>query len=134
MDINDSLKNADISSEKPGKRDYGKLTCIFTMIIAGCAALTFLVLLICAIAVVPGAVRLIGTAQTTLDNMQEVSEQLTALKLSETIQSIDDNTARAMQDVSDSMEQIQALDVETLNQSILELKESVESLNNLFGK
>ena len=48
--------------------------------------------------------------------------------------SIDDNTARAMQDVSDSMEQIQALDVETLNQSILELKESVESLNSLFGK
>ena len=134
MDINDSLNNTDVSAEMSKERDYGKLTCVFTMIIAGCAALTFLVLLICAIAVVPKAVRLIGTAQTTLDNMQEVSEQLTSLKLSETIQSIDDNTARAMQDVSDSMEQIQALDVETLNQSILELKESVESLNSLFGK
>ena len=64
--------------------------------------------------------------------MEEVSEKLTTLKLSETIQSIDDSTARAMQDVSDSMEQIQDLDVEALNESIEELKESVENLNRLF--
>lgn len=116
------------------ERDYGKLTCLFTMVIAGCSVLTFLVVFICALVVVPKAVKLMGTAQTTLDNMEEVSEQLTALKLSETIQSIDDNTARAMSDVSESMEQIQALDVDSLNQSILELKESVENLNSLFGK
>ena len=116
------------------ERDYGKLTCYFTMIIAGCSVLTFLVILIVALAVVPKTVRLIGTAQGTLDNMQEVSEQLTALKLSETIQSIDDNTARAMTDVSDSMEQIQALDIEALNESIEGLQESVDNLNSLFGK
>ena len=113
---------------------YVKWTSIFTMIIAGCSVLTFLVILIVALVVVPKAVRLMGTAQTTLDNMEEVSEQLTALKLSETIQSIDENTARAMQDVSDSMEQIQALDVESLNASIEGLQESVDNLNSLFGK
>ena len=68
-----------------------------------------------------------GTAQTTLDNMQVVSEKLTSLNLSETIQNIDDNTARAMQDVSDSMERVQELDVDALNESIGELKESVEN-------
>lgn len=112
--------------------DFGKRTYYLTMIIAGCSLFTFLVLLICALVVVPKAVKLIGTAQTTLENMEEVSEKLTTLKLSETIQSIDDSTARAMQDVSDSMEQIQALDVEALNESIEELKESVENLNRLF--
>ena len=111
---------------------YNKHTYYLTMIIAGCSLFTFLVLLICALVVVPKAVKLIGTAQTTLENMEEVSEKLTTLKLSETIQSIDDSTARAMQDVSDSMEQIQALDVEALNESIEELKESVENLNRLF--
>lgn len=111
---------------------YNKRTYYLTMIIAGCSLFTFLVLLICALVVVPKAVKLIGTAQTTLENMEEVSEKLTTLKLSETIQSIDDSTARAMQDVSDSMEQIQALDVEALNESIEELKESVENLNRLF--
>ena len=111
-----------------------KCTYYFTMIIAGCSLLTFLVVLICALVVVPKAVRLMSTAQSTLDNMEEVSEQLTTLKLSETIQNIDDNTARAMQDVSDSMDRIQSLDVEGLNESIEGLKESVDNLNNLFGR
>ena len=111
---------------------YSKRTYYLTMIIAGCSLFSFMLLLICALIVIPKAVKLIGTAQTTLENMEEVSEKLTTLKLSETIQSIDDSTARAMQDVSDSMEQIQALDVEALNESIEELKESVENLNRLF--
>ncbi len=112
---------------------YSKGTYYFTMIIAGCSLLTFLVLFICALVVVPKAVRLIGTAQTTLDNMQEVSEQLTTLKLSETIQSIDESTANAMSDVSEAMNQINSLDVDSLNESIRDLKESVENFNKLFS-
>ena len=62
------------------------------------------------------------------------SEQLTTLKLSETIQSIDENTAQAMSDVSGAMDQINSLDVESLNASIEDLHEGVENLNNLFGR
>ena len=112
---------------------YSKGTYYFTMIIAIASALTFFVILICAIVIVPKAVNLIGTAQTTLDNMQTVSENLMDLKLSDSIQNIDDNTSRAMQDVSDSMEKIESLDVESLNQAIRDLSESVENLNSLFG-
>ncbi len=111
---------------------YTKGTYFFTMIMAGCSALTFLVLLIVAIVVVPKVVRLMNTAQTTLDNMETVSEELMSLELAETVKNIDENTARAMQDVSDSMEQIQNLDIETLNESIKELKESTENFRNLF--
>ena len=112
---------------------YTKGTYYFTMIIAIALALTFLVILVCAVVIVPKTVSLIGTAQSTLDNMQTVSESLMDLKLSDTIQSIDDNTSRAMQDVSDSMEKIESLDVESLNQAIMDLSESVENLNSLFG-
>ena len=112
---------------------YSKGTYYFTMIIAIASALTFLVVLICALVIVPKAINLIGTAQTTLDNMQTVSENLKELQLSETIQSIDDNTSRAMQDVSDSMEKIESLNVESLNQAIMDLSRSVENLNSLFG-
>ena len=111
---------------------YTKGTYFFTMIMAGRSALTFLVLLIVAIVVVPKAVRLMNTAQTTLDNMETVSEELMSLELAETVKNIDENTARAMQDVSDSMNQIQNLDIETLNESIKELKESTESFRKLF--
>jgi uncharacterized protein YoxC len=113
---------------------YSKGTYFFTMIIAGCSALTFLVILIVAIVVVPKAVRLMNTAQQTLDNMETVSEQLMGLELAETVKNIDENTARAMQDVSDSMEQIQNLDIDSLNQSIRDLKESTDNFRNLFNK
>lgn len=119
--------------ENDNSTKYSKGTYYFTMVIAGCSVLTFLILLICALVIVPKAVRLIGTAQTTLDNMQEVSEQLTTLKLSETIQSIDESTANAMSDVSEAMNQINSLDVDSLNESIRDLKESVESFNKLFS-
>ena len=112
---------------------YSKGTYYFTMIIAIASALTFLVVLICALVIVPKAINLIGTAQATLDNMQTVSENLKELQLSETIQSIDGNTSRAMQDVSDSMEKIESLNIESLNQAIMDLSRSVENLNSLFG-
>jgi len=113
---------------------YSKGTYLFTMIIAGCSALTFLVILIVAIVVVPKAVRLMNTAQQTLDNMETVSEELMSLELAQTVKNIDENTARAMQDVSDSMEQIQNLDIEALNQSIQDLKESTQSFKQLFER
>ena len=125
------MDSKDMENEK--QVNYSKGTFYFTMVIAGCSVMMFLVVLICAIIVVPKAVRLMGTAQSTLDNMQEVSEQLTTLKLSETIQSIDESTANAMSDVSEAMNQINSLDVDSLNESIRDLKESVENFNKLFS-
>ena len=111
------------------KRDF-----ILKLIIAVCSALTFLVIMVVAIVVVPKAVNLMNTAQRTLDNLETVSEDLKALELAEAIKNIEDDTARAMSDVSDAMDQVEKLDVETLNRSIQELKQSTEELSNLFGK
>ena len=115
--------------EKKEKRDF-----ILKLIIAVCSVLTFLVILIVAALVVPKAIRLMNTAQRTLDNLETVSEDLKALELAEAIKNIEDDTARAMSDVSDAMDQIEKLDVESLNQSIQELKISTEELGNLFSK
>ena len=111
------------------KRDF-----TLKLIIAISSVLTFMVILITAIILVPKAVRLMNTAQRTIDNMETVSEELKALELAEAIKMIEDNTSQAMSDVSDAMEQVEKLDVETLNESIQELKESTEKFSNLFGK
>ena len=110
------------------KRDYLKL------IIAVCSVLIFLTLFVSALVLVPKAVTLMNTAQRTLDNMETVSEDLKALELAEAVKSIEDNTAQAMADVSGAMDQINSLDVDTLNQSIQELKESTEKFTNLFSR
>lgn len=133
MDINESMDRAP-ECNLAAKRDYSKYTCFFTLITACSSTLAFLVILVCAIIFVPKAVKLMGTAQSTLENLREVSEELSSMNISVTIQDLENNTAAAMQDVSESMEHIQTLDIDSLNQSIAELKESVEKLNYMFGK
>ena len=113
---------------------YQKRGFILKLIISICLGLMLLAISIAVIILVPKAVRLMNTAQRTIDNMETVSEELVALELAEAVKDIESNTAQAMSDVSGAMEQVEKLDVDTLNQSIQELKESTERLNNLFGK
>ena len=56
---------------------HDKLNFYFSLVTAICTAGMFLVLLIVAIILVPKAVNLMNTAQTTLDNMETLSEHLT---------------------------------------------------------
>ncbi len=111
------------------KRDF-----VLKVIIAISSVLTFLVILIAVVILVPKTVRLMNSAQRTIDNMETVSEELKALELADAIKTIEDNTSQAMSDVSDAMEQVEKLDIETLNQSIQELKDSTERFSNLFGR
>lgn len=120
--------------EKNNLPKYEKTGFILRLIVAVCSFLSLLTILIVAIVVVPKAVNLISTAQRTLDNLETVSEDLKALELAEAIKNIEDDTARAMSDVSNAMDQIEKLDVDSLNQSIQELKDSTEKFSSLFGK
>ena len=126
MSESESL-NDNVSS-KYEKRGY-----ITRLVIAACSVLTFLTLLIVVIIVVPKAVNLMNTAQRTLDNIEDVSENLKALELAETVKSIDDSTVQAMGDVSEAMDRINELDIASLNESIQELKESTERFSNILN-
>ncbi|MCR4792698.1 MAG: hypothetical protein K5871_08100 [Lachnospiraceae bacterium] len=130
MDINE-LES--VSVPAMGREDkYAKSSFYFRMIIAVCSVLTFLVILVAVLVLVPRAVTLMDTAQRTLDNLETVSEELKALELAEAVKNIEDNTATAMQDVSNAMQALDELDVDTLNQSVQDLSESVEEFRKLF--
>lgn len=129
MDTNDQN-----SVEKNNLPKYEKAGFILRLIVAVCSFLTFLTILIVAIAIVPKAINLINTAQRTLDNMETVSEDLKALELAEAIKNIEDDTSQAMSDVSSAMDQIEKLDIDSLNQSIQELKDSTEKFSSLLGR
>lgn len=115
-----------------------KWTFYFTMITSVCSVAMFLILLIVAVAVVPKAIKLMGTAQTAVENIEEVSNELSekvmALELADTIKNIEETTTQAMTDVSESMEKIQSLDVDTLNESIQDLKKTTDAFKKLFGR
>ena len=115
-----------------------KWTFYFTMITAVCSAAMFLILLIVAVAVVPKTLKLMGTAQVAVENIEKVSndlsEKVMALELADAIKNIEDSTTQAMSDVSDSMEKIESLDVDTLNESIQDLKKTTDAFKKLFGR
>ena len=125
-------ESVSLNENVPSK--YEKHGYILRMIIAVCSILTVLILLTVVIIIVPKAVNLRNTAQRTLDNIEDVSEDLMALELAETIKSIDDSTAQAMGDVSEAMNRIDALDIDSLNESIKELRESTERFSDLLGQ
>ena len=97
---------------------YDKKSYILKLIIASCSVMIFLTLFITVLIIVPKAVNLMNTAQRTLDNIEDVSENLKALELAETLKSIDDSTAQAMSDVSVAMDRINELDIKSINESI----------------
>ena len=115
-----------------------RLTFYFTMITAICSAVTMLVLFTVALIVVPKAVKLMGTAQVAVENIEKVSndlsEKVMALELADAIKNIEDSTTQAMSDISDSMEKIESLDVDTLNESIQDLKKTTDAFKKLFGR
>ena len=112
------------------------LTTCLRVIIASSLVLIAIMLLIIMATVVPKTIHLIDTAQRTLENMEQVSEDLKG----QTIQNIDDNTAKAMEDVSTAAGQLNELDMDALNQSqsIQELRDSTEKfgemMNSSFGE
>ena len=122
-----------MSNDMDVSTKYEKHSYWMRLVIAVCSALTFLVMVISAIIIVPRAVRLMDTAQRTLNNIESVSEDLKALDFAETIKSVDENTAQAMADVSEEMKKLNDLDIDSLNQSINELKESTEKFSSLFN-
>ena len=124
--------NTENNTNTPETDKYSKFTCFFSMIIAICSVMTFVVILIVALMVVPKTLSLMNTAQRTLSNLETVSEELKSLELTDKINSIEENTANAMQDVSASMKRLMELDLDSLNQSINDLSESVSEFRNLF--
>ena len=122
-----------MSNDMDVSTKYEKHSYWMRLVIAVCSALTFLVMVISAIIIVPRAVRLMDTAQRTLNNIESVSEDLKALDFAETIKSVDENTAQAMADVSEAMKKLNDLDIDSLNQFINELKESTEKFSSLFN-
>ncbi len=125
--------NEAVASNEAVISKYEKRGFILRLIIAFCSVMIFLTLFITVLIIVPKAVNLMNTAQRTLDNIEDVSENLKALELAETLKSIDDSTAQAMSDVSGAMDMINELDITSLNQSIQELKESTERFSNLLN-
>ncbi len=95
--------------------------------------LIFLVIAGSALYILPGVKRLVDQLSIVADNLEQIdvtymSESVTNLAVTGT-----ESLETAMRQVTDALENLNKLDIETLNQSIADLGAIVEPMARLFG-
>lgn len=103
------------------------LQCILLLV----AALCCVVLLVQVITILPEVNELIGQMQIVLGNLENATRDLTSLDLTGMIADVDTLVVTGQQTLEQTMEKLNSLDIDTLNQTIQDLAAVVEPLARL---
>ena len=91
-----------------------------------------LVFVVAVVSLIPNVVNTLDTARTTLIHMNEAITQMeTALAEVDTLAT---EAGTAMDGMEKALENINGIDIETLNQAITDLGEVVEPMADFFGR
>lgn len=112
-----------------------------TKIIAGMVAGIFLVVAVGAVVLVPKAANLLNEAQEILEDTSEavgelnqIAADLEEADLPGLIRNTQGLISQSSEGVSQSLQKIETLDIDTMNQAIADLASIVEPLAKLFGR
>lgn len=112
-----------------------------TKIIAGMVAGIFLVVAVGAVVLVPKAAILLNEAQEILEDTSEavgelnrIAADLEEADLPGLIRNTQGLISQSSEGVSQSLQKIETLDIDTMNQAIADLASIVEPLAKLFGR
>ena len=103
---------------------YSRVTCIMATVMA-------LVLVISAVFVVPSLNRAAASIAEVSGQLEEL--QLQDLELAETLKDIDEFVITSEKGVQKTIEKLDAVDLEKLNEAIEALRNVVEPLRRIFG-
>ena len=118
--------------EKNGRRQIlmSRVQCAFTV----AAALCCVVMAVLVWNVLPELSTVVGQMETVLGNLENVTGQLAAADLAEMAGNVDSLVVTGQQSLEQTMEKINAIDLETLNKAIEDLSRIIEPLARFFGK
>ena len=115
---------------------YARIQCFFSILAAVCIG----VLLIALFCVWPQMQQLAGEvhtvavhAETVLDNLETVTEELAKADLAEMVNDVDTLVASSQTGVEQALEKIDAIDIDALNKAIKNLADVVEPLARFFN-
>ena len=93
-----------------------------------------LIIVICLVTyIVPKVNTIYNSTMVTLANMEKITNDLNEANLSGTVKNINDLTLQATGDLHNTMEKLNSVDLETLNDSIQRLHDIIEPLAKLFS-
>jgi len=103
------------------------------------AALCFVALVFVVSSVVPKlmdftaeAEKLLGQAEVVLTNLEEVTTELTQVEFTKMIDDVDELVSSSQQGLEETLEKVNSIDIETLNEAIDGLARVVEPLTKFF--
>jgi type II secretory pathway component PulF len=107
-----------------------KLQLVFTVI----AALCCLAAVVMILTVLPRVNGIITQMEHTLTNLEQISEELNALDMEGMISNVDTLVTSGQESLKQTMEKLDTIDLETMNQAIKDLAKIIEPLARLFGR
>ena len=108
---------------------YARLQCLFTVVAAVCCVSLFALVYIKMPAMRDVAVKM----ETVLENLETVTDQMADMDLATMVKNVDDLVVTSQAGVEQAMDQLNAIDFNTLNRAIDDLADVVDPLAKFFN-
>ena len=131
VEFQDALE--DLKKSNRDQADYEKRIWILTMISTISIVIVALFIIIYCSFLIPKVNNLLNVAQTSLENIEKVSEELSDADIDGLIVEVGGLVGTTQEDLGLAMEKIDELNIEELNRAIKNLSDVIEPLAQFFG-
>ena len=126
-DLQELLERLDQSNRQQAK--YARWQCIFSVAAAVCCVGLFVLVY----HLMPEVRSLTNQMETVLTNLELVTDQLAGMDLGSIVRNVDDLVVTTQEGVEQTMNRLNSIDFETLNQAIKNLSDVVQPLAKFFN-
>jgi len=126
-ELQELLERLDQSNRQQAK--YARWQCIFSVAAAVCCVGLFVLVY----HLMPEVRSLTNQMETVLTNLELVTDQLAGMDLGSMVRNVDDLVVTTQEGVEQTMNRLNAIDFETLNQAIRNLSDVVQPLAKFFN-
>ena len=125
--------NKEMAVTEKAQLKYQKLSFMMSTLSAVFMLAVLVIVIILANYIVPKVDTIYNRSLTSLKNMETITQELNEAHLGETVRNINNLTLNATGDLSQAMEKLNSIDLETLNDSIQSLHDIIEPLAKMFN-
>ncbi len=131
--LNQEEHNKEMAVTEKAQLKYQKLSFMMSTLSAVFMLAVLVIVIILANYIVPKVDTIYNRSLTSLKNMETITQELNEAHLGETVRNINNLTLNATGDLSQAMEKLNSIDLETLNDSIQSLHDIIEPLAKMFN-
>lgn len=140
MDLDDNwemlelLRKIDRSSRRQTYTGYARCALSLVLVVCAVVLVSMVYRLMPQVNAILGQVdTVLAQSQTVMGNLEQTSRQLASVDLESMVSNIDTLVLSGQQSLEQSMEKLNGIDLEALNQAIEDLRKAIEPLAKLSG-